>query len=158
MHKDDINLKLNKFDSALKIDDGNAKLTKLISKSRLVIFSYDSTGLLENFSQNIPTLIFFQNHLDDLVDTEKEHYKLLADAGLLHFTLETLSKKIESTWDDINAWWFQEYIQNARKYFCDRYARTSTNPLNDLKEILISFKYSNLLSQEGQLLLFVLRN
>ena len=137
MHKDDINLKLNKFDSALKIDDGNAKLTKLISKSRLVIFSYDSTGLLENFSQNIPTLIFFQNHLDDLVDTEKEHYKLLADAGLLHFTLETLSKKIESTWDDINAWWFQEYIQNARKYFCDRYARTSTNPLNDLKEILL---------------------
>jgi putative transferase (TIGR04331 family) len=124
------------FDQSLKIDKGNKPIGELVSQSRLVVHSYDSTGILETLSQNIPTLAFWQNDFDHLRESAKPYYQLLVDAGIVHVTAESVAQKVNMVWDDVDAWWGQNKVQEARKKFCDRYARVSKSPVSELLKII----------------------
>ncbi len=126
------------FDPKLKIDTGSVAIGNLIAQSRLVVHSYDSTGILETLSQNIPTLAFWQNGFDHLRESAQPYYQLLVDAGIVHFTPESVAQKVNEIWDDVAGWWEQSKVQEARKIFCARYARVSQNPVRELKQILLS--------------------
>lgn len=124
------------FDPTIKLDTGSASVSKLIVQSRLIVHSYDSSGILETLSQNIPTIAFWQNDLEHLRDNAKPYYQLLVDAGIVHFTTESAAAKANEVWDDVAGWWMQASVQDARKQFCDRYARVSEHPVCELKKIL----------------------
>ncbi len=123
------------FDPNLIIDTGTLPIGDLISKSRLVVHSYDSTGILETLSQNIPTLAFWQNGFDNLRESAKPFYQLLLDAGIVHFGAESAAMKVNEIWDDVDGWWAQKEVQEARTKFCNRYAKVSQNPVFDLIKI-----------------------
>ena len=124
------------FDPELKIDTGGLAIKDLIADSRLVVHSYDSTGILETLSQNIPTLAFWQNGFDHLRESAKPHYQLLVDAGIVHFTADSVAKKVNEVWGDVDGWWRQSRVQDVRKQFCEQYARQSQKPITELKKIL----------------------
>ena len=124
------------FDPLLKVDTGSVAIKSLIAKSRLVVHSYDSTGILETLSQNIPTLAFWQNGLDHLRESAKPYYKLLVDAGIVHLTSLSASQKVNEVWDDVEGWWRGSRVQNARKQFCERYARVTDKPTENLVAIM----------------------
>jgi len=126
------------FDPTIKLDNGSSSISKLIAQSRLVVHSYDSSGILETLSQNIPTLAFWQNDFDHLRESAKPYYQLLVDAGIVHLTPESAAAKVNEVWDDVAGWWLQTSVQKARKQFCNRYARTSRDPIHELKKILLS--------------------
>ena len=71
-------------------------------------------------------------------DNAKPYYQLLINAGILHLTPESIAKKVNEIWNNVDAWWMQNKVQKARKEFCDRYARVSNKPIHDLKKILLS--------------------
>ncbi len=123
---------------AVKIDAGDGAISDLIANSRLVVHSYDSTGILETLSQNIPTLAFWRNGFDHLRDSAKPYYQLLVNAGIVHFTAESAAHKVNEVWEDVGGWWGQSKVQDARKQFCERYARRSQTPISELKKILSS--------------------
>ena len=125
------------FDCSLKVDTSNIDIQQLIAQSRLVIHSYDSTGILETLSLNIPTLAFWQNDLHHLRESAKPYYQLLIDAEIIHFTPESIAQKINEIWNDIDNWWNQKNIQDSRIKFCNQYAKQSQNPINELKKILL---------------------
>ena len=102
-----------------------------------MVHSYDSTGVLETLSQNIPTLAFWQNGFDHLRENSKPYYQLLVDAGIVHLTSESVAQKVNEVWDNIEGWWGQDKVQEARRQFCNRYARVSQNPVRELKQILL---------------------
>ena len=126
------------FDPSIKIDFGNIPISDLISESRLIVYSYDSTGILETLAQNIPTLAFWQNGFDHLQDNAKPYYQLLEDVGIIHLTPESVAHKVNKIWDDVDAWWMQSEVQEARKVFCEKYARQCQNPIHKLKQIIKS--------------------
>jgi putative transferase (TIGR04331 family) len=126
------------FDPKLNIENGTANISKLISQNRLVIHSYDSTGMLETLSRNIPTISFWLNCYDHILDEAKPFYKLLVDVGIVHFSSESAAEKINEVWDNIDNWWNRSDVQEARKLYCAQYARNSNNPVSELKEILLS--------------------
>ena len=68
------NKKILKMFNANNLFFGENKLDKLIEKSRLCIFTYDSTGILENLSLNIPTLAIWNNFDNHLNDEFREKY------------------------------------------------------------------------------------
>lgn len=123
------------FDPSLKIDTGSVAIQKLIARSRMVVHSYDSTGILETLYQNIPTLAFWQNGLDHLRDSAKPYYQSLVDIGIIHFSAQSAADKVNEIWDNVEYWWAGSEIQDARKKFCDRYSKSSQNPVSDLKLI-----------------------
>ncbi|MDB9891209.1 LIC12162 family protein [Alphaproteobacteria bacterium] len=127
----------NEFDPTIRIDDGSSKLSKLIADSRLVVHGYDSTGVLETMSLNIPTLAFWPNGFDLLRESAKPFYQLLVDAGIVHLSPETAAKQVNAIWNCIDDWWFSAKVQQARSEFCSRYARESISPVRELKQILL---------------------
>lgn len=126
------------FDSLVKLDDGTAKLSALIVKSRLVVHSYDSTGILETLSQNIPTIAFWQNGLEHVRDSARSYYWRMVDAGIFHLSPQSAAAKANEVWDDVDAWWRSDMVQQARQAFCERYARSVPRPLRTLRALLES--------------------
>lgn len=134
---DDIN-RWKEFDQKLNVDTGNRKIDQLVSQSRIIVHSYDSTGILETLALNIPTLAFWQNDFEHLRESAKPYYQLLVDVGIIHFSPTSIAIKINEIWNNIDQWWMQSEIQHARRQFCDRYAKTSHNPEKTIKQILLS--------------------
>lgn len=124
------------FDKTIKIDDGKKKLHHLIADSRLVVHSYDSTGILETLSQNIPTLAFWQNDLEHLREEVKPIYQLLIDVGIVHLSSESISSKVNQIWDKVDEWWNENDIQEARKFFCNKLSKDCKNPTRELISLL----------------------
>lgn len=126
------------FDSAINIDCGNIKISKLYEKNRLVIHSYDSTGMLETLSMNIPTLVFIQNGLNDLVDEAKVHYQLLMEVGIIHDDIDSLLRHLDLVWDNVDEWWFSKIVQLKIREFCEIYSKSVSHPIKMLNEVLVS--------------------
>ena len=136
------NLKFNEksrwfdFNKSLKIDNGRIPIGILIAESRLVVHSYDSTGMLETLSQNIPTLAFWQNNFDHLREKVIPEYQLLVDAGIMHLSAESVADKVNEIWSDVDKWWLQSNVQNVKNQFCDIYAKNSKNPIKTMASLL----------------------
>lgn len=113
-----------------------ANIYREFSKSRIVIHSYDSTGLLECLSQNIPTVAFWGGGLDHLTDDVKPMYNLLVDAGIIHFSPEALAAHLNEVGDGVEEWWKSKEVQNARARFCTNFAQSSKEPLRELRRLL----------------------
>lgn len=128
----------NDLDPMLKIDPCAEHIHKLILDNRLIVYSYDSTGILECLNLNLPTLAFWQNGFDHLRNSAKPYYQLLVDAGIVHFSADSVAKKVNTIWDDVDYWWNSSQVQEARMTFCERYAKASKNPVREIKQILIS--------------------
>lgn len=122
------------FDASLAIDSGAVGIRKLIAESRLIVHSYDSTGILETLSSNIPTIAFWKSGLDHVRESAQPYYQMLVDAGIVHFTSESAASMVNQVWSDVEFWWCQDEVQNARIKFCERYAKNSVNPKKDLRE------------------------
>jgi putative transferase (TIGR04331 family) len=130
----------NDLEYKVKIEKGIINIRKLISNSKLVIHSYDSTGILDTLEANIPTLAFWQNNFDHLRESAKPFYDLLLNAGIVHLSVKSVTEKINSIWEDIDGWWFGSEIQEARAIFCERYAKSSEESINKIKNILTNEK------------------
>ncbi len=127
------------FDSNLKFDSSANHRFSASLKYRLFIFSYDSTGILEALSRNMPMLAFWDNHLLHLRDSALPYYQALNDAGILHFSPSSCSRHINMIWDDIPGWWLSQEVQSARHFFCQRFANpdnTFFSGLTNLSSIL----------------------
>ena len=124
------------FNSSLIIDDGKSSIAKLIQKSRLVIYSYDSTGILEALALNIPTTAFWYPLLEELLPEAVIYYRLLIKAGILFESPEELAAHISRYWNNIDEWWMSQDVQNARVAFCNKYAKAVKNPVGTLLDIL----------------------
>jgi putative transferase (TIGR04331 family) len=118
------------------LEDMQVPILKKLKESRLVVHSYDSTGILETLALNIPTLAFWQNGLDHLNESAKYDYSKLVDVGIFHYTTESIADNVNQIWNSIDLWWNQKSIQFARKQFCEKYARFSKKPIRDLRNIL----------------------
>ncbi len=125
------------FDPKLKLDYGSTNIKKLISNNRLIVHSYNSTGTLETLSQNIPTLIFWQNGFDTIENNSIPYFQQLMEVGIVHLSPESVAKKVNDNWDDVEKWWNQKNLQIVRKNFCDQFARSSNNSISELKKILL---------------------
>lgn len=126
----------NTFDGNIKIDV-YTEFWKLASQSRLLLFSYDSTGILEALALNLPLIAFWQNGLDHLRDSAIPYYEQMIQAGIFHLNPDSAARKVNEVWDDVDKWWMTTEVQNAREAFCSQYSRTSKNPIRDLKKILL---------------------
>lgn len=119
------------------IETGEAPISSLVAQSRLVVHSYDSTGILEGLALNSPLMCFWHGGLNHLVPLARRDYGLLHTAGILHHTPEDAAASVAKHWDDIDAWWHGEEVQQARAAFCERYSRQVSEPVRVLRQALI---------------------
>ncbi len=121
----------------VNIDLGFLPIKKLIPKSRLLVHSYDSTGILETLSWNLPTIAFWRDGFEHLRDEVISDYELLLEVGIIHLSPVGAARKVNEVWGNIDSWWQDKAVQDARSLFCEKYARTSKSPISDLRRILL---------------------
>jgi putative transferase (TIGR04331 family) len=120
----------------VRVEPGRARVQELISASRLVVHSYDSTGVLEMLAANIPCIAFWADTLDHLDDAALPYYELLLASGILHRNAESAAETVLRVWEDVEGWWRSEQVQRARATFCQRYAHSALHPGLALGRIL----------------------
>jgi putative transferase (TIGR04331 family) len=123
---------------SIVIDNGTHSIYNLIKRNRVVVHSYDSTGILETLSLNIPTVAFWINDLDLIMPDATPDYQLLMDVNIVHLDSKSAASHINKYWDNIDEWWESEEVQNAREVFCNKYARKVHNPIKTLKHMLLN--------------------
>jgi putative transferase (TIGR04331 family) len=126
----------------VKLDDGTIALAELMSHSRLVVHSYDSTGILEDLALNIPTVCFWRADTSHLRASAVANYDLLAQAGILHDSAESAAHKVAQVWANVDSWWAGTTVQDARRRFCHEYARTIDAPIASLARLLLEIRPS----------------
>ena len=124
------------FDSTIQVEPGEKPMKSLLESNRLIVYGYDSTGILETLSMNKPTIAFWENGFEHLRDSAKPYYQLLVDVGIFHLTPSSTAQKINEVWDNLDDWWLSKDVQGVRKIFCEQYAREVDNPVQILKQIL----------------------
>ena len=120
--------------------DTSSKFEDLVAMSRLVVFSYDSTGILEMLSLNIPVIAFWQNGLDHVRDDATPFYEDLLRVGILHLNPESAAIKVNEVWNNPSDWWNSDCIQEARLKFCEQFSASRKHPIRDLRKILVKQK------------------
>lgn len=128
--------KLLSVNENLSFIDESKSFYEMLTESRLVVYSYDSTGLLETLALNIPTVAFWQNGFSHLNESARHDYKALVTAGIVHLSPESVAKTINTISNDVDSWWHQKSIQSARSQFCSQYSLSSKKPIRDLRRIL----------------------
>lgn len=128
--------RLEELNKNLEFESGTANILNLEKESKLVVHTYDSTGMLETLSLNIPTICFWQDQLFGLNHSAKSKYGILFDAGIIHFNPVSAAEKINSVWDDLETWWTSAKVQEARQLFCSNYAKSCEKPIRVLRRII----------------------
>ena len=118
------------------LEPGTAPIKSLIDKSRLVVHSYDSTGILETLALNIPTMCFWHGGLGHLLAGARPYYEHLRAAGILLDTPEKAAEMVAMRWSGVEHWWGSDTVQHARRAFCDRFARSVSRPVRTARAIL----------------------
>lgn len=124
------------MDQSITVEPGIAAFKQLVEQSRLVVYGYDSTGILESLALNLPTLVLMENGFEFLHDDALPYYQQLLEAGIVHVCPKAAADKVNEIWGHVDAWWFSGNVQAARANFCDRYSRLSNAPVADLIKIL----------------------
>ncbi|MDB5526941.1 MAG: transferase [Devosia sp.] len=129
----------------ITVDTFDKTMRELVASSRLVVHSYDSTGLLETLTQNVPTMAFWQEGLDHLLESVTPDYQVLIDAGIVHLSPQSAAQAVNERFDTIEQWWGSEKVQAARRHFISKYSRQVDDPAKVLRFIIL-----NAISEVGQ--------
>jgi len=119
----------------VKIDNGLRPINKLIDDCKIVVFTYDSTGVLESLALNRPTICYWPSGIDHLLPEAIPYYKKLISVGIIN---NNPSELISNVWNDVDSWWYSNELQDAVNEFCNQYSRTVDKPIYTLKDKLVS--------------------
>lgn len=129
---------LEKF-PAVKVDDSKLPIRKVLRKTRLFVYTYNSTGYLESLAMNFPTVMFWDPNLFETNLTFTAALAELERVGVFHRSPKTAARQINRIWHDVNAWWSNAEVQEARRYFVDQFARQpGPGALNFIRKVLVS--------------------
>lgn len=122
----------------IKLETGQSSINSLIAESRLVVHSYDSTGILETLALNIPTMCFWNGGFDHLLPEVRDDYQILKNASIFFDNPKECAEFIEKNWHSIEKWWSSKDVQKARELFCEKYSKIEKNPATEMKKLLLS--------------------
>ena len=125
---------------SLRLNNGNGYLGKLINQAKLCVITYNATTFLEVLSQNIPTIAFWDPGNWELREEAIQLFDGLRRAGILWSNPMDAAEKVNQIWGDVEKWWLQPLIQEARLAFCSKYAKRPNDMIKDCKKSLLAAK------------------
>lgn len=121
----------------INLDYGTHSIYEAISTARIIVFSYESTGIYELLNANMPVIVFYNMTDYPIRDEALSFYEKMIDAGIFHLTAESAAIKINEVWADVRSWWHGRAVQDAREQFCNEFIYKSEDYLRNIKRALI---------------------
>lgn len=88
---------------------------------------------------NIPTILFWNKALWKIPKVAHPYFSLLNKVGIFHDSPKPAARMLNKIADDPSAWWNSEDVQEARKLFCEKFARISPSWLKEWNDLLLNF-------------------
>ena len=105
----------------IKIDQSSQSIYKNIGRSKLVVYTYNSTGYLELMAANLPILLYWSNTNNPVNLEAESFFEELKNVKIFHETQDSLIAHVNKEWNDIDNWWFSEKVQEIRKNYCNNW-------------------------------------
>jgi putative transferase (TIGR04331 family) len=121
----------------VEIDLGAKKMKQIFIESKLLVYTYNSTGFLEAIASDKPFIIFFDKELFEIRDSAEPYFKLLKDAGIFHLNPMSAAKHVNEVWENVNEWWQLENTRTALRIFGEKFCKR-----NNIKNIINILKNS----------------
>lgn len=125
----------------INILNSQSDIIELMKKSELVVHMYNSTGILECLSLNIPTMFFSSDSLNCRNRYDSNFISFCKENEIFYDSSELLANKITEKFDNIQAWWNHEELQIKRKLVCEQYSILPDK--HSLRELTKNIKYEN---------------
>ena len=119
----------------LEIDHGMRSFEDALRSSKVVVFTYFSTGFLQCLSSDQPTLGFWELPIETVLPDAQEIFRALVDAKILFSDAREAAEHLSRVERDIGSWWMSDDVI-AKKQFCDMLARGSSNPIKEFSELI----------------------
>jgi putative transferase (TIGR04331 family) len=114
----DTNYAKSFYNLGVRVDSGQKPIKELLRDCSLTIYNYDSTGVLENFLNNIPTLILVPSEFNFFLRSDiKKKYGYLYEANIMFNCPNKLIKHINSIETNVYKWWKSKNTSKAIKLF-----------------------------------------
>ena len=107
----------------IRVDNGEQPIQNIRKNAKLIICTTLGTSEIEQFYSMIPTMIFLDLKIVHLRQSMIPVFKLLEQAGVVHYSIESLVNHITSVWDDVDSWWNMPKTQNAVSDFQSKFAQ-----------------------------------
>lgn len=122
----------------VKVDDSRLPIRRALRKTKLFVYTYNSTGYLESLSMNFPTVMFWDPCLFETKPAFTEAMAELERVGVFHRLPQSAAEHINRIWNDLDGWWSSAHVQEARCHFVDHYARSPrAGGLGLIRKILV---------------------
>ena len=107
----------------LKIDEGVGSVYSLFEQTKLSIFLYFSTGVLESLSLDIPTVFYCPKKLVYIDPAEKKYLDILNKCKILSYNEEEFIDNINFIIKDVKKWWLEKEVINGKNEALNRYSK-----------------------------------
>jgi putative transferase (TIGR04331 family) len=135
------------FNSRLKdsglgriIESNEDDFIQSLKKSRLCISTHNATTFLQTFAGDYPTLIFWNPKYYELRCEAQSFFDELRRVGILHDTPESAAAILNEIYTDPISWWNQPELQTVKDVFCNQFAYTNKDWVQEMKTELLSLK------------------
>ena len=118
----------------LELDGQTKPLKKLVKQSKLIIYSYFSTGFYETMTANFPVVMLMDDKAHLLNLDFKIFYEELFNQKIIFKSTKELCRHINKNYLDIENWWLDEKTQQARKNFVKNHSIKNTKFISTIIE------------------------
>lgn len=95
----------------------------LLKRTKILVLDYPGTTLHLAMAANIPCVLYWKED-DWLFSREAEPiFRLFRAVGILWDDAEGAAHHINNIWNDVSLWWSALEVQDARKMFCQKFAK-----------------------------------
>ena len=108
-------------------------MSKELNSSKITIFTYSSTPFLESMALNRPCLLLHDEFLEPVREDAKEYFDFLRDVNLIHRNIDSLKNHLVKIEDDIENWWSNHTVEDAKNLFCEKFAKKSGSVIQTIK-------------------------
>jgi putative transferase (TIGR04331 family) len=123
---------------SVRVDSGLSRMKDLLRNTRLAVYTYNSTGYLETFASDLPTIVFWDPVASPVRQSAIPYFEDLKQAGIFHETPESAARHVAAIWDDVDGWWSSPAVRAALKRFSARYCHCPDDLLDQLESVLRS--------------------
>lgn len=106
-----------------------------LKKYKLNVETVNSTGYLESFNLNLPTILIFDKTYCRIRKDSLKYFKSLEKAKILFYNPKEAANFINKHYYNIDEWWRSKEVQISLEKFVNKFARSSNNPYIFLETI-----------------------
>ena len=113
---------------SIKILKPSQNFQKFSHNYHFLIFTYLSTEFMNSLTLNKPCMVYINKNEFSKYTTKAKYYFLkLHSAGIVHFSGNSLSKKLNMVSRNLDVWWNSPKIIKIKKQFCESYCDPNFN-------------------------------